>query len=125
MAKKVSTDGLKNIALNDKTFEELFTESYVEHGSTNNDLATLITLGIECMQEEGNNSQLIMQIMPNVKSILDSKIKNQESMTKLIGMIHKVATNDKTEEEGESDVSSIKKMIEAKYKNVGQQIGQA
>jgi hypothetical protein len=121
MAKK-QENLLKQIAFGDITFEKLFQEIYLEHDSTNNSLDELLEHGVNCINPDV--PQITMQLLPNLNSLLVSKIKNQESKTKLISSIHKIVTNNSLDEES-SDVTDLKKMIQRSIEKKGQIIATA
>jgi uncharacterized membrane protein len=125
MAKKTQNNSNLDITIiNNKTFADLFSEIYQEHASTGGEINNLIEIGIKELNDENTNAQMIMQLIPNMNQLMNTKIKNQESMNKLVATIHRVVMNSKEEIEQDKDFGDIKDMIEKRMSNMNNnQIG--
>jgi uncharacterized membrane protein len=127
MAKKLQNNSNLDIPIiNNKTFADLFSEIYREHASTGNDINNLIKAGFDQINDEDSNAQMIMQMIPNMNQLVNTKIKNQESMNKVIATIHRVVISSKEDIEDDKGFSDIKDMIAKRMSVISnQQIGTA
>jgi len=125
MAKKLQNNSNLDITIiNNKTFADLFSEIYQEHASTSHDIDNLIQAGFEQINDEDTNSQMVMQILPNMNQIINTKIKNQESMNKVLATIHRVVINSKEDIEQDKGFNDIKELIDKRMNNMNKsQIG--
>ena len=103
MAKK---DGILSIKLFDnKTVEDMNRELYMDFKSVKDNVETLIDMGIKEMKDP----QTIMLLLPNLKALIDTSLKNSANMNQLISINTKIL-NEK-EESSDDVMTDVRKLM--------------
>ena len=104
MAKKDSILGTK--LFGGKTIEDLNKELYEDFVATKENIDILIAKGIGHLDD--NDVQKTMILLPNIKSLLDTSLKNSANMNQLIAINTKTTS---TESDDSDDVLDVKRLM--------------
>lgn len=107
MAKK---DGMLGTKLfGNKTIEDLNKELYEDFVLTKENIDTLLQKGIQHLDDD--NVQTTMVLLPNLKALLDTSLKNSANMNQLIAINTKTVQSEKDDGDSILDGFDVKKLM--------------